>query len=101
MNSGKFELPDGRHSASDILDYFEFIIKKHKTVTDSSLIRIFLNKIKNRTIFTITTGYYLELLTPGTMKLHGSNKSKITKDESSENLPHLEITKVASIHCNN
>ena len=27
----------------------------------------------------IKTGYYLELLTPGTMKLLGSTKSKVTK----------------------
>ena len=32
------------------------------------------------------------------MKLLGSTKSKITKDK---NLPHLEITEVILIHCNN
>ena len=32
------------------------------------------------------------------MKLLGSTKSKITKDENSENLPHLEITEVVLIH---
>ena len=37
---------------------------------------------------------YLELLTPETMKLFGSTKNKITKDDSGENIPHLEITKV-------
>ena len=36
------------------------------------------NKIKNRIIFKIKTGYYLELVTPETMKLHGTNTSKIT-----------------------
>ena len=40
-------------------------------------------------MFKIKTGYYLELLTPGTMKLLGSNKSKITKDKNGENVPHL------------
>ena len=34
------------------------------------------------------------------MKLLGSTKSKITKDENGENVPHLEITKVVLIHCN-
>ena len=34
------------------------------------------------------------------MKLLGSIKSKIIKDESSENVPHLEITEVVLIHCN-
>ena len=31
---------------------------------------------------------------PETMKLLGSNKSKITKDGKGENVPHLEITEV-------
>ena len=34
------------------------------------------------------------------MKLLGNTKSKITKDENSENVPHLEITEVVLIHCN-
>ena len=34
------------------------------------------------------------------MKLLGSTKSKITKDENGENLPHLEITEVVLTHCN-
>ena len=34
------------------------------------------------------TGYYLELLTPETMKLLGTTKSKITKNENGENVPH-------------
>ena len=34
------------------------------------------------------------------MKLFGSTKKKITKDENSENAPHLEITEVVLVHCN-
>ena len=34
------------------------------------------------------------------MKLLGSTKNKITKDENGENVPHLEITEVVLIHCN-
>ena len=34
------------------------------------------------------------------MKLLGSTKNKITKDKNDENVPHLEITEVALIHCN-
>ena len=33
------------------------------------------------------------------MKLLGSTKSKITKDENGENVPHLEIAEVVLIHC--
>ena len=51
--------------------------------------------------FEIKTGYYLELLTPETKKLLGSTtKSKITKNENGENVPHLEITELALVHCN-
>ena len=64
------------------------------------MIRIYINKIENRITFKIKTGYYLELLTPETMKLLGSTKSKITKDENGENVPHLEITEVVLVHCN-
>ena len=34
------------------------------------------------------------------MKLFGSNKSKITKNENGENVPYLEITEVVLIYCN-
>ena len=37
---------------------------------------------------------------PETMKLLGSTKSKITKDKNSENMSHLEITKIVLIYCN-
>ena len=72
MWNDKFESLDGSYSVSDIQDYFEYIIKKHDTVTGNSPIRIYENKIENRIIFKIKTGFYLELLTPETMKLSGS-----------------------------
>ena len=34
------------------------------------------------------------------MKLSGSTKSKITRNENGENVPNLEITEVVLIHCN-
>ena len=33
------------------------------------------------------------------MKLHGITKSKITKEEDDEIVPHLKIAKVALIYC--
>ena len=36
---------------------------------------IYINKIENRITFKTKAGYYLELLTPETMKLLGSTKS--------------------------
>ena len=75
----EFELLDGSYYVSDIQNYFECIIKKHETVTDNPSITIYVNKIKNRITFKIKTGYYHELLTPKTVKLLGSTKSKVTK----------------------
>ena len=31
------EIPDGSYSVQQIQDYFEFIIKKHETITDDNL----------------------------------------------------------------
>ena len=58
-----------------------------------------MNKIETKITFDIKTGYYLELLTPETMKLLGRTKSKITKNKDCENLPYLEINEVALVHC--
>ena len=63
------------------------------------MIRIYRNKTENKITFKIKTGYNLELLTAETMKLLGSTKIKITKDENGENVPCLEITEVVLIHC--
>ena len=58
------------------------------------LIMIYVNKRENRILFKIKTGYYLEFLTPKTMKLLGGIKSKINKDKISETMSHLQITEV-------
>ena len=63
-----FDLRDGSYSISDVQDYFEFIIKKPETLTENPPIQIYPNKIKNRIVFKIKTGYKLELLTLETMK---------------------------------
>ena len=57
-------------------------------------------KIGNRITFKIKTGYYQNLLTPEMMIVLGSIKNKITKDENSENMPHLENTEVVLVHFN-
>ena len=69
-----------------------------KTVNLS--IRIYTNEIENRITFKIKRGYYLELLTPETVKLRASTKSKISKDKNNEIVPYLKITEVVLIHCN-
>ena len=75
---------------------FEYILKKHGENIDNPSV----SKIENRITFRIKIGYYLELLTPETMKLLGSTKNKMTKDRNGENIPHLEITEVVLVRCN-
>ena len=76
------------------------IFKENNEKIDNPLIRIYINKIENRITIKIKTGDYLELLTPGTMKLLGSTENEITKDKNGENVQHLELTEVVLVHCN-
>ena len=69
-------------------------------MTDNLPIIIYVNKIENKFTFRTNTGYYLELLTPETMKLRGSTKAKITKDKIGGNGAYLEVTEIALDHCN-
>ena len=75
-------MPDGSYSIEDIQDYFEFIIKKHETLTENPPIEIYPNKIKNRIVFKIKTGYKLEFLSPETTKLLASTKKDIDQDKN-------------------
>ena len=94
-----FDLPDGSYSIADIQNYFEFIIKKHETLSENLSIQFYPNKIKNRIIFKTKTGYKLELLTPETMKLLGSAKKVADKDKNGEHVPKIESVEVALVHC--
>ena len=76
-----FDLPDGSYNISEI----------HY---------IYPNNINNRIVFKIKTGYKLELLSKGTMKLLGSTKDIIDADKNSENVPRLENVEVILVHCN-
>ena len=80
--SDEFELPDGSYSISDIQDYFEYMLKEHSESVDDPPIEVFVSKNENGISFKIKNGYYLELLTPETMKLLGSTESKITGEEN-------------------
>ena len=75
-------------------------LTKHGENVDKPSVHTYANKIENTIMFKIKDGYSLELLTPEKMKLLGSTETKITKDKSGENVPHLEITGVVLVHCN-
>ena len=80
---------------------FNIILReKHGQNTDNSSLMIYINKMKNRITFKRKAECYLELLPPETMKLLRSNKSKINKDRNGKNVPNLEITEPAFVHCN-
>ena len=94
---------------SNIQDYFEYIFKKCREKTNNNIhkynsnsIRIYINKIENRITFKIKTEYNFELklLTHETIKLLGSTKSKITKDENGESVSYLDITDAVLTYCN-
>ena len=63
-----FDLPDGLYNISEIQNYIEHVIKKHEKIAETAPILIYANKISNRIVFKIKTGYKLELLSKETMK---------------------------------
>ena len=87
-----FDLPDGSYNISEIQNYIEYIIKKHKTIGE--------NAINNRIVFKIKSGYKLELLSKETMKLLGSIKDTTDADKNNENVPKLENVEVVLVHFN-
>ena len=95
-----FDLPDGSYDISEIQDYIEYIIKKLETIGKNAPILIYANKISNRIVFIIKTGYKLELLSKETMKLLGSTKDTTDVDKNSENVPKLENVEVVLVRCN-
>ena len=94
-----FDLPDGSYSIADIQDYFE-LTQKHETLTENPPAQIYPNKIKNRIVFKLKTGYKLELLSPETMELLGSTKKDVDKDKDGEDVPKLDSVEAVLVHCN-
>ena len=74
--------------------------KKHETIADNSTLQIYVNKIKNRIVFKIKTGYKLELLSEETMQLLGISKTVIDKNKDGELVPRLQAVGVVLVDCN-
>ena len=96
----EFDFPDGSYSIADIHDCFEFIIKKHETLTQNPSVQTYPNKIKNSIVFKVKTKYKLELFSPETMKLSGSTKKDGDQDKDGEDVPKLESVEVVLVYCN-
>ena len=64
---------------------------------------MYINKVGKINTFKIKTGYYLEILTPATMKVLGNLEAlKVIqlRKKIGENVPSLEITQVVLVRCN-
>ena len=72
---------------SDIQDYIEYFIKKHKIFTAILPIHVYINRINNRIVFNVKDGYKLELQT----KLFGSTKKLNDKTKNRGNVLSLEV----------
>ena len=95
-----FTLDDGSYNIQKIQNYFEYVVKKHEDITNEDFpTRICVNKMKNRIVFKIKTGYKLELLSEETTQLIGSSKKVIDKNQNGELLPRLETVEVVLVHC--
>ena len=104
INKLKYLLQHGVRNLNFLIDHIQYQI--FKIILSIFLINIkkvliihqsCVNKIENRITFKIKTGYYLELLTPETMKLLGSTETKITKEKNGP--PHIEHVKLI-VHSN-
>ena len=95
-----FDVPDGSYSIAALQNDFEYIIKKHETIADVSPVLIYVNKINNRIVFKIKSGYKLELLSKETMRLLGSLADTIDGDKNSELVPKLESIDLVLVHFN-
>ena len=93
-------MPDGSYYFVDIQNYFEFIIKKHETLTENPPVQIYPNKTESNIVFKIKTGYKLELLSSETMKLLGSTKKDVDQDIDEEDVPKLESVEFVLVNCN-
>ena len=100
MWNDMFDVPDGSYAIAALQNYFEYIIKKHETITDVSPVLIYVNEINNRIVFKIKSGYKLELLSKETVKLLGSSSDSIDGDKNSELVPKLESVDLVLVHCN-
>ena len=95
-----FGVPDGSYSIAALQNYFEYIIKKHETITDISPVLIYVNEINNRIVLKIKSGYKLELLSKETMRLLGSSSDTTDGEKNSELVPKLESVDLVLVHCN-
>ena len=92
-------MSDGSYSTSEIQDYFQFIIKKYETLAGNPPIQIYPNKMKNRIVFEIKTGYKLSVISRNNETIR-EYKKDVDKDKDGEDVSKLESVDVTFVHCN-
>ena len=91
IKNNKFKILASRwNEKSDIHNFFEYITKKHETLTDNPPIRIYVNKVENRITFKIKKGTISTFLL--LKRWNNLIENKITKNEKGNNLSYLKIT---------
>ena len=93
-------MPDGSYSIAALQNYFEYIIKKHKTIAKVSPVLVYVNEINNRIVFKIKSGYKLELLSKETIRLLGSSTDTMDGDKNSELVAKIESVDLVLVRCN-
>ena len=76
---------------------FKNIINKDETLINHQF-KYKSTKFRKKVKFKIKTQYYLELITPETVKLLKSTGRRISNNKNGENKSHLDVTKVVLIH---
>ena len=94
-------MPDASYTLGRMQRYFEYIIKKHETLTgdDKAPIQMLPNEGTNRIHFRIKQVYSIEFMSPEVMKFLGSAERKISENKDCENVPQVEITEFILVHC--
>ena len=97
-----FDLRDGSYTIADIQNYFLHIVKKLETdiiTSEESPVLIYPNRIKNRIVFKIKTGYKLQMLSNATMRLLDEGPI-VDTTKNGQNVPRLEQVSFALLHSN-
>ena len=94
----EFDLPDGSYSTSDIHDYFEFIIKKHETLTKNSPVQIYVTGLKQK-CFQNKNRIQIRIANSWNNEIIRRHKKDVDKDKDRENVPKLESAEVILVHC--
>ena len=97
--NGEYDLPDGSYSVSNVQDYFEFIIKKHETLTQNLPYKFIQIKSKLN-CFRSKNRLQTRIVVSRNNETIREYKKDVDKDKGGEDVPKLESAEVFLMHCN-